>query len=164
MKSFLILFFLLVFAGSNAAQTQNPNFAALAMDGSKIDTAELKGKIVVLNLWFINCPNCRAEIKLLNEVVDYYKGNKDVVFVALAASKKADLEKFLEKNPFKYQVVPSADAIILSKFGTPDKSGQLSLAFPMHYVLDRSGTIVMKMQGTKGVDAVKAELRKLFVR
>lgn len=162
MKCFSIFALVLIFTASLCAQTQRPNFAALSMDGTKIDTAELKGKVVALNLWFINCPNCRDEIKLLNDLVDQYKGNKDVVFIALAASKKADLEKFLVKNPFKYQIVPNADMIILSKFGTPDKDGALSLPFPMHYVLDRSGNIVMKMQGTKGVDAVKTELAKQF--
>ncbi len=29
------------------------------MKGLRIDSKELKGKIVVLNFWFINCPPCR---------------------------------------------------------------------------------------------------------
>ncbi len=159
---------ILLFAASLVAQTkitlpsaqQQPSFAELTMDGTKIDTAELKGKVIVLNLWFINCPNCREEIKMLNLVVDQYKNNKDVVFIALAASKKADLEKLLAKSPFKYHVVPNAEMIIFSKFGTPDKKGEINIGFPMHYVIDRSGNVVLKMQGTKGVDAVKAELAK----
>ncbi len=169
MKYLLVFAFLLLASGSFSAQTrssagnqQQPSFAAITMDGSRIDTAELKGKVVVLNLWFINCANCRDEIKMLNLVVDEYKNNKDVVFIALAASKKTDLEKFLAKNPFKYQVVPSAEMIIFSKFGTPDKNGEIDMPFPMHYVLDRSGSIIMKMQGKKGVDLVKAELAKQF--
>ncbi|MFN0278833.1 MAG: TlpA disulfide reductase family protein [Pyrinomonadaceae bacterium] len=168
MKYFAALAFLLVFSFSISAQikpsptNQQPSFTAVAMDGTKIDTAALKGKVIVLNLWFINCPNCREEIKLLNQVVDQYKNNKDVVFVALAASRKVDLEKFLVKNPFKYQVVPNAEMIIFSKFGTPDKKGDIDIPFPMHYVLDRSGNIVLKVQGIKGVEAVKKELVKQF--
>jgi len=38
--------------------------------------------------------------------------SKDVVFLAPAASKKADIEKFLRKYPFKYQVIPNASMII----------------------------------------------------
>lgn len=170
MKYLLAVALVLIFASSFSAQTktvpatpqQQPSFAAVTMDGSRVDTAALKGKIVVLNLWFINCPNCREEIGMLNNVVEQYKDNQDVVFIALAASKKADLEKFLLKNPFKYQVVPNAQMIIISKFGTPDKSGEINVGFPMHYVLDRQGNVILKMQGTKGVDAVKAELAKQF--
>src|SRR5215210_5556853 len=100
MKYFPVFAFLLVFSFSVSAQTksmtsQQPSFAAVAIDGTKIETAALKGKVIVLNLWFINCPNCREEIEMLNSLVDQYSGNKDVVFVGLAASKKADLQKFL---------------------------------------------------------------------
>jgi len=176
MKFYSVILLLLAFPLSLAAQTktqtktvvipvmqpQSTSFAAVTLDGTKIDTAALLGKVVVLNLWFINCPNCREEIKMLNDVVDQYGGNKDVVFIGLAASKKPDLEKFLAKNPFKYQIVPSAEMIMFSKFATPDRSGEINIPFPMHYVIDRMGNVVVKVQGIKGVDAEKAELAKQF--
>jgi peroxiredoxin len=162
---YLFLFLLVTgFAFSVHAQTTSStmptDFAALAIDGSKVDTTALRGKIVVLNLWFINCPNCIEEIKLLNQLVDDYKANKDVVFLAPAASRKPDLEKFLVKHPFNYQVIPNGSMIILSKFGTPDKNGEINVPFPMHYVLDRDGKTVVKVQGVKGVEAVRAELKR----
>ncbi len=159
MKILLAFFSLFIFSGSFAAQT-NPSFAASTMDGTKVDITALRGKVVVINLWFINCPNCVEEIKLLNQLVDEYKGKGDVVFLGLAASKKADLEKFLKKNPFKYQVIPDSTITILTKFGTPDKNGDINVPFPMHYLLDREGKVVVKVQGIKGVDAVRKELKK----
>ena len=114
-----------------------PTFSAVAMDGKRVDIDALKGKVVVLNLWFINCPNCLEEIKMLNALVEEYRANNDVVFVSLAASKKTDLEKFLAKNPFKYTTIPDATVLILTKFGKPDKNGDINVPFPMHYVLDR---------------------------
>ncbi|MBK8302776.1 MAG: TlpA family protein disulfide reductase [Chloracidobacterium sp.] len=134
------------------------------MAGQKVDTTALKGKVVVLNLWFINCPNCVEEIKLLNALVDQYIDNKDVVFLGVAASRKPDLEKFLVKNPFKYTVIPNGSMIIISKFGDAGKNGELSVPFPMHYVLDRDGKIVTKVQGIKGIEAVKAELTKQLAK
>ena len=164
MKALLAVAALFIFVVSLTAQMDpsRPTFAEYAMDGTKIETEKLRGKIIVLNLWFINCPNCVEEIKMLNNLVDEYKDNKDVVFLAPAASKKADLEKFLVKNPFKYQVIPDSTILILSKFGTPDKNGDINVPFPMHYVLDREGTVVLKEQGTKGIAKVKSELKKQF--
>jgi peroxiredoxin len=166
MKYPLLVLFVIVFALVVPAQMKNSvlatDFAALAMDGSKVDTTALRGKIVVLNLWFVGCPNCQDEIKQLNKLVDEYKG-KDVVFVAPAASRKPDLDKFLVKNPFKYQVIPNASMIILTKFGTPDKNGEINIPFPMHYVLGRDGTVIAKVQGIKGVEAVRAELKKQLI-
>ncbi len=140
----------------------SPVFAAPAMDGRMIDIAQLRGKVVVINLWFVNCPNCVAEIKLLNELVEQYKNNDEIVFIAPAASTKPLLEKFLAKNPFKYDVIPNAMAIILGKFGTPDKNGEINIPFPMHYVMNREGKIVVEAQGIKGIDSVKKELTRQF--
>ncbi|CAN5323343.1 hypothetical protein BH10ACI2_BH10ACI2_06340 [soil metagenome] len=161
MKPFLVLAATLVFAASVYAQTDpsHPDFAEYTMDGTKVESDKLRGKVVVINLWFINCPNCIDEIKLLNNLVDEYKGNKDVVFLGFSASKKADLQKFLIKNPFNYQIIPDAMMVILTKFGTPDKNGDINVPFPMHYVLDRTGKVVLKEQGIKGVDKVKSEIK-----
>lgn len=160
MKVLLSAFFVLFLGLGASAQTHQPTFAAIDMSGNRIDTAALRGKVVVLNLWFVNCPNCIDEIKQLNALVEQYKGRSEVVFLGLAASRKPDLEKFLVKNPFKYTIIPNAQMIILSKFGTPDKSGNIDVPFPMHYVLDRDGNVVVKAQGIKGIDAVKSELAK----
>jgi peroxiredoxin len=166
MKYSFPVILVLVFALSALAQTPvtalPTDFTAWAMDGSAVDTRALRGKIVVLNLWFINCPNCIEEIRMLNTLVDEYKASKDVVFLAPAASSKPDLDKFLAKHPFSYQVIPNASSIILFRFGTPDKSGEIDMPFPMHIVLDRDGKVIAKVQGVKGVDAVRAELSKQF--
>jgi peroxiredoxin len=170
MRSIAPLFLLFAITVSIAAQTKPTtgaasryDFAATAMDGSKVDTASLRGKVVVFNLWFINCPNCIEELKLLNQLVTDYAGRSDVVFIAPAASRRPDVEKFLKKNPFKYIVVPDAAQIILTRFGTPNKKGEIDMPFPMHFVLDRTGKVVVQAQGVKGVDAVKKELAKQSV-
>ena len=143
-----------------AAQPSAPAFNVSSIDGKNFDSEKLKGKIVVLNLWFVNCPNCVEEIKLLNTLVDEYK-NKDVVFIGLATDAKLKLEGFLKKNPFKYNIVPKAMQTILS-FGEPDKNGEINIPFPMHVVIDRDGKITVRRSGIKGLDAVKAELKKQF--
>lgn len=137
-----------------------PTLKAATLEGKTVNTADLRGKVIVLNLWFINCPNCVEEIKLLNKIVEEYNG-KDVVFLGLAANNKSDLQKFLKKNPFKYQIVPNAGDFILESYGEL-KNGEYYLGFPMHVVIDREGRIILKMQGIKGVEAVKNELKKQF--
>jgi peroxiredoxin len=168
-KKFVVLFAaaaIFIFALSVFGQKKTdekplaPVFSATTIDGATVDPAKLKGKIVVLNLWFINCPNCIEEIKLLNNLVDEYKNDRDVVFLGLATNKKADLEKFLKKNPFSYQIVPNAMQTMLFKFGEPQKNGEYFLPFPTHVVIDREGRMVLKIEGVKGVEAVRKELKK----
>lgn len=167
MRVVFSLIFCFVFVWSISAQQKKPDaqpiapaFNVSSIDGKTLDSDKLKGKIVVLNLWFVNCPNCVEEIKLLNNLVDEYK-DQNVVFIGLATDSKAKLDIFLKKIPFKYNIVPKAMQTILS-FGEPDKSGEINIPFPMHIVVDRAGKITVRRSGIKGLDAVKAELKRQF--
>ena len=160
---FIFLFTFSIYGQQTSNQkTVETDFSATTLDGKMLDTAKLRGKVIVLNLWFINCPNCIQEIKLLNKIVEEYKDNKDVVFLGLATNKKSELEKFLKKTPFAYQIVSDMATTILTKFGKPDKKGQIYMGFPMHIVIDREGKTVVRIEGIKGVEAVKNELKKQF--
>lgn len=166
MRFILILMFCAGFAATTAAQKKiaalpsAPAFNVSSITGETFDSEKLQGKIVVLNLWFVNCPNCVAEIKLLNDLVDEYYG-KDVVFIGLATNDEAKLKSFLKKNPFKYKIVPKAMQTILS-FGEPNQNGEINIPFPMHIVIDRTGKIVVRRSGIKGLNDVKDELRHQF--
>jgi peroxiredoxin len=165
MKFFVSLIFTLIAGCSALVYAQQasligkqPYFKLHTVEGKPIDTADLRGKYVVVNLWFINCPNCIEEIKQLNTLVDEYRGNNDVVFLGLAASPQNDVEKFLVKNPFKYQVLPDAQMIILSQFAVPNKQGDMEVPFPMHFVLDPYGRVIAEAQGIKGIGLVRSTL------
>ncbi|MGI8467080.1 MAG: TlpA family protein disulfide reductase [Pyrinomonadaceae bacterium] len=168
MKYLLSFFAVLVFSFPVFAQFVKddrllaPTFKVELLDGKIFSSPDLKGKIVVLNLWFVNCPRCVEEIKLLNKIVDDYGNNRDVVFIGLAINTRAELENFLEKNPFKYSIVPNAGDFMLFAFGERQKDGSYFLPFPTHVVIDRDGRIISKTSGVKGVEVVKSELARQF--
>jgi peroxiredoxin len=138
-----------------------PQIKLTAIDGKIVNTQDLRGKIIVYNLWFVGCPPCMEEIPKLNEIVDEYEG-KDVVFLGLTSSSKNDIENFIKKNPFKYQIVPNSAAIMLGSFGEAASDGTLKLGFPTHIVVNREGFIEVKATGIKGVEAVRQELKRQF--
>jgi len=80
-------------------------FKAKDINGYKIDPQSLKGKIVILNFWFIKCEPCRQEIPELNKIVAAYANNPDVVFIGIAPDEKDKLKEFLKDNPFAYHIV-----------------------------------------------------------
>lgn len=70
-------------AKENTATPTLPSFKVVAMDGSVINLADLKGKKVFVNLWATWCPPCREEIpsiEALNSKIDKQK----VAFVMLS--------------------------------------------------------------------------------
>lgn len=155
------LFFVAVLAGGAARIAladdlpDAPSFRKTALDGQVFDTGELKGKVVVLNLWFIACPPCVAEIPELNRLAEEFK---DVTFLGLALDSKDDLEKFLKDTPFRYHIIPDAGDVVLSSFRSGDGPG-FSVAFPLHVVIDKTGKVVFK-GGSKTVGDLKTAIEK----
>jgi len=109
------------------------NFSAYDMNGNLIDTRELKGKILVFNFWFTTCPPCKAERPYLNRIVDDYRSDSSVVFLAIALDRKDKLEPFLKEYEFKYTVIPDgkkiADQFKVTRYPTQlivDKEGKVA--------------------------------------
>lgn len=84
-----------------------PGFNFVDLKGNIYNKETCKGKIVVLNYWFIGCHACVKEMPELNRIVDKYKDRKDILFVSLAMDSVQQLKKFLSKTIFDYAVVPN---------------------------------------------------------
>ena len=80
-------------------------FSAEDIDGKKLKSKELAGKVVVINFWFIGCPPCRTEIPALNDLALKYRNDPDVVFIAIALDGEGDIRRFVKSSPFNYHLV-----------------------------------------------------------
>jgi len=117
-----------------------PDFRLKKLDGTEISLTSMQGKTIVLNFWFIGCQPCVAEMPLLNNVVNHYKDQPDVVFLAPAPDEKEKLISFLDKRIFIYQVLSSSDDLI--------KKLQIN-SFPTHMVVDSNGVMREILVGDK---------------
>lgn len=124
-------------------------FEMTDMEGNTITTESTKGKVVVLNFWFIACKPCIAEIPELNEVHEKYKDNKDVVFASITFDKKDKVEKFLKNTPIHYPVVPY-QRITISRFGVS--------SYPTNIVIGKDGKILDSMTG--GFSGIGKQIEK----
>ena len=113
------------------------NFKEKTIRGNRIELEKLKGKVVVLNFWFVGCPPCRMEIPELNELTKEFVG-KEVVFVGVALDEKAAVEEFLVSTPFDYQQIASGRTIA-TQYGIK--------GYPTHAVLDKTGKVVFQTMG-----------------
>ena len=115
-----------------------PDFKMTDLNGNEISSETTKGKVVVLNFWFVSCKPCIAEIPELNEVYKTYKNNSDVVFASITFDKKEKVNVFLEKYPLQYPVVSDAKEIC-TLFNT---SG-----YPTNLVIDKNGNFYDYISG-----------------
>lgn len=117
--------------------TEPESFSARTIAGKKVDLGRLKGKVVVLNFWFVNCPPCRQEIPELNQITREF-ANKEVVFLGIALDDQSQLEEFIKSIPFDYQLIASGSSIT-SQYGIR--------AYPTHAVLGKDGKVVFQTKG-----------------
>jgi peroxiredoxin len=108
-----------------------PGFDVQSLGGVNLQLAHLKGKVVVLNFWFIACPPCRVEIPKLNQLVEEFRGS-DVAFIAFAPDSEEDLREFLETTSFEYHIIPNSTPVA-ERYGVTGA--------PTNILIDRDGVI-----------------------
>ena len=116
-----------------------PDFNLTDLEGKTYSKEELKGKTLIIKTWFIACKPCIEEMPQLNQLVEKYKEQEDMVFLSLSTDSEEELRNFLTRMDFKYQIVPETDQFIKEKLG-------LSV-FPTHIVVDKNG-IMKKVVNT----------------
>ncbi len=88
-----------------------PKFRLRDLNGQLISSANTKGKVVVMNFWFVWCKPCVLEMPEMNGVYQQYKNNSDVIFVAITFNKKELVKKFLTKHELEYSVIADAKEV-----------------------------------------------------
>jgi len=118
-----------------------PNFEVVDIDGNTVGAAGLKGRVTVINFWFIKCAPCIEEIPHLNKLV-YKYGKEEVNFVAFSLDDGADLKEFHASSLFHFLHVPDAESIIEDRF-------KAIWGYPSTIVVDKTGHIVEVFRGAK---------------
>lgn len=98
------------------------------INGNTHTLESLKGKVVIMNFWFIQCKPCVAEIPNLNELKAKFK-DKPVVFFAVALDSKPALQTFLETHPFDFAVIPKGGNLA-NRFKIPH--------YPYNVIIDQN--------------------------
>ncbi len=115
-----------------------PNFKEKDIEGNKFSLKELKGKIVVINFWFVNCSPCRNEIPHLNELVSKHANDSSIVFLAFCLDDKDMVKEFLKNQSFKYHQFYNM-RYFTAALGVK--------SYPTHVVLDKNGKITHHSTG-----------------
>jgi len=109
-----------------------PDLVLEGTDGKKVTLSKLRGKVVLLDYFFIGCYPCMLSIKPLNAMHEKYrKQNVAIVSINHRDGKKS-LSEFRKINGLKYPIyINGADAV---------KTYHVS-GFPTFYFIDKKGKI-----------------------
>ncbi len=132
-----------------------PVFVMTASDGRRIDSAGLRGRVVVLDFWATWCPACRRELPELDQLHRRYQNNSSVSFWAvdvLGNGETAENAKdFMWKAGY---VLPVA---FVGERSSADLGGG---GLPSLIILDKSGRIRLVHEGYDRSEPLQRELSK----
>ena len=101
--------------------------------GQTVSLADLKGKVIFLNVWATWCPPCLAEMPSIHRFYKQFEGDKDLVFLMVDADgdfKKA--QAYMDRKRYQLPVYTFASNIPANIF-----KGSL----PTTVVFDKQGRI-----------------------
>ena len=126
-----------------------PGTLYVTADGQELTLDQLRGKIVLVNVWGTFCPPCIKEMPSLDRLQDL-RGGEDFEVVTISTDRKGtDLAKFFTENDIKH-LIPWHDE-------TYGITGNLNIrGFPSTVIYNRSGREVAFLEGEAEWDSPEA--------
>jgi len=126
------------------------------LDGARQSTADLKGKVTLVNFWATSCTTCVAEMPQIVATYNQYKGKGyDTLAVAMSYDPPAYVVNYAEtrKLPFK---------VAIDNTGAVAKAwGDVQLT-PTSYLLNKKGEIVKRYVGQPDFAELHQLIEKLL--
>jgi thiol-disulfide isomerase/thioredoxin len=122
-----------------------PLIKGATIKGTHFNSSDFIGRPMVLNFWFINCPNCYEEIPDINGIYNDSK-KEDFIFMSFCKDEKAELIQSFESTDkgYKRKRSQKENQIIHYDFvlGATEIIDQLNIkAFPVTLTVGKDGKI-----------------------
>ena len=113
------------------------------LNGNSVSTADLRGKIIIFNLWATWCPPCVAELPGFNEIASEYADDVVIVAVHVYDSAMHGMPSYVETN--------FPDTKIIFAYDTPYSDAYIAAGgtryVPQTAIIDRNGVILYSAAG-----------------
>ena len=115
-----------------------PDLEFAGADGGSVRLSQLKGNVVLVNVWATWCGPCRLELPIVQKMYDQYS---DRNFVVLAVNVDADrrrIEPFLKRYNISLPVY----------YATPEDAGQMTaMGIPSSFILGADRSLIDRVVG-----------------
>ena len=151
----LLLSGLVSLPGCTGAQTA-PESTFVLLDGSKKTTADLKGKVTLVNFWATSCVTCVAEMPKVVSTFNKYKGQGyDTLAVAMSYDPPSYVVNYTQTRQLPFKIAIDNTGAVAKAWGDV----QLT---PTSYLVNKRGEIVKQYVGEPDFAALHQLIEKLL--
>jgi thiol-disulfide isomerase/thioredoxin len=133
-----------------------PDFSVKDLQGREISSADLRGKVVLIDFWATWCQPCKKEMPGYQKLADRYgsRGFAVVGFKFDTMTETEDPVLFAKKLGVRYPLAVAADDL-KQKFGGIE-------GLPTTMLYDRHGILRKKLVGFEYTNVIELELKPLL--
>ena len=132
-----------------------PALEAVTLDGDSVALADLRGEVILLNVWATWCVPCRQEAPELEALHQRYddRGLRVVGVTVDNRGAEQQIRQFIERFGMTYDIWWDADGRVIDEFG--------AAGVPLTVLLDRDGRVAWRHLGAFTADnaALRAAVR-----
>lgn len=141
--------------GCSGTQTA-PESTFVLLDGSKKTTADLKGRVTLVNFWATSCVTCVAEMpKVISTYNKYKSQGYDTLAVAMSYDPPSYVVNYTQTRQLPFQVAIDNTGAVAKAWGDV----QLT---PTTYLVNKRGEIVKQYVGEPDFAALHQLIEKLL--
>jgi thiol-disulfide isomerase/thioredoxin len=129
-----------------------PNVSFETLDGKATSVNDLRGRVVLLNLWATWCLPCRKEIPALGQLQQNFEAQGLTVVGLTYEDDAAAIKSFQKDFSMNYTVGVGKE---------PGRS-ELYVGLPTTYIIDRNGLLRKKITGERSLEVFEAEVKPLL--
>lgn len=150
----LVVLGVLAAAWLQFTSTKAPETKFLLLDGTTRTTADLRGKVALVNFWATSCTTCVAEMPMIVQTHEKYRSRGyETIAVAMSYDPPAYVVNFAQTRKLPFAVA------IDNTGGVAKAWGDVNVT-PTTYLVDKQGVIVKRFVGQPNFE----ELHKLIER
>ncbi|MBT8218444.1 MAG: TlpA family protein disulfide reductase [Bacteroidia bacterium] len=120
----------------------------VSTDGILIDHAFLKGKIVIIDFWYIRCQPCMRELPGLHEIAKLYPDN-DVVILSLSRDDEESIQEYGLDTTDNVHMIPNIHPLVIDG---------ADFRYPFKALVGPEGQLIYSLLGAKKTNTPIATL------
>jgi thiol-disulfide isomerase/thioredoxin len=130
-----------------------PHFAARTLDGERITTESVKGKVLLLDFWATWCPPCKSEEPVIENIVKDFSKDGLMILAVNMGEPRRRVKKYLESSPRSSKVVLAEDTTLAAICD--------ARSYPLYVLVDREGQVAGVQRGAGGETALRRLLSRV---